>query len=135
MPFEYEISSTQDVLNFRLFGVITEDELLAYHELSTTFPKLERPVVIFVDTSEVAEWGFELNLERVGQFSSRLASRYGGTNEVIAMVVLTGSERMYGVARMMETYVREEFIVYIFMEPDKAMACVQECLAGAEKKG
>lgn len=129
MPFDYAISSTQDVLTFRLFGVVTEEEIIAYIELRTTFPKLEHPVVIFVDTSEVKLWDFELNLERAGKFSSRLAARYAGTNEVIAMVVLTDSERMYGVARLMQTYVGKDYIIHVFLDPQEADICIQQCLA------
>jgi len=128
MPFTDQLSNSRDVLTFRFYGVITEHDMDQYIELRVNYPKQERPVVIFIDACDVEEWEFEVNMDRVTGYAQRLADRYANTGEVIAAVAAGATERTYGYAAVLRTYVGEEYPVEVFQTREAALDCVQRYL-------
>jgi len=129
MPFQCEIQPEKRLIAFRLFGEITTPEIEAYSLLRIHFPKLESPVVIYVDSQDTEGGEPEVSLEKMEKFCKGIADRYEGTGEVLALVSLANSERMFGYARMLKTYVGTEYPIHVFLDRAEAEACIQTYLA------
>jgi len=128
MPLAHSLSEAEDVLTFQFHGVVTDQDIESYHELRINYPVLKRPVVVFIDSCEVKEWDFQLNLERMMGYTQQLAHRYSGTGEIIATVSAGATERFYGYVSALRSYVSEDYPVEALQTREEAEVCIQRYL-------
>jgi len=130
MPITIDFQAEKPLLMVTFSGVVTREDMAQYmRERPNAAPK-DLPMIVWADMLEVEEWDTGVKPDNVEDYVRGMSKLLEDAETVIAKIMTSTSEEVYGYARMLQTYVDQRYPVHMFDNRKEAEACVQRYLDG-----